>query len=124
MSDDMLPQGLQLTKTAWSQRLETAEKSARLRREVPFVANTQFLDFKFQKPQGSIANMDVDFKIILRKGASSSSKARRTGGRRKRVSSPYYYCYHNHNHYYKVGSPPARRRRLPGQRERGPVRVV
>ena len=54
MSDDMLPQGLQLTKTAWSQRLETAEKSARLRREVPFVANTQFLSFKFQKPQGSI----------------------------------------------------------------------
>ena len=98
MSDDMLPQGLQLTKTAWSERLETAEKSARLRREVPFVANTQFLDFKFQKPQGTIANIDVDFKIILRKGASSSSRARRTGGRRRRVGSPYYYCYHNHNH--------------------------
>ena len=87
-SDDMLPQGLQLTKTAWFERLETAEKSARLRREVPFVANTQFLSFKFQKPQGSIGNIDVDFKITLRKGASSSSRARRTGGRRRRVGSP------------------------------------
>ena len=46
-SDDMLPQGLQLTKTAWSERLETAEKSARLRREVPFVANINFLNLKF-----------------------------------------------------------------------------
>lgn len=44
---------------------------------------------------------------VARKGAISSSRARRTGGRRRRVSLP-----------------PARRRRLPGQRERGPVRVV
>ena len=49
MSDDMLPQGLQFTKTAWFERLETAEKSARLRREVPFVANTQFFGFQILK---------------------------------------------------------------------------